>query len=170
MTLQRTLKMFSLTLVLASVFLMSSCGPPVEQYTLLSTRNYDASAKYVKVGNFEASDRLTQILIFVIGQAHPENAIDSCLALGGGEFLTDATISISFGNYVLATTTTVTCRGDVWKKANVSDLMNPNIEKFSFNKGNSGVDYFVSDIDNKRQFAIVDKKQAVIDRVISTKE
>jgi hypothetical protein len=170
MTSQRTLKMFTLTLLLAGTFLMSSCGPPVEQYTLLSTRNYDVSAKYIKVGNFEASDRLTQILFFTIGQAHVENAIDSCLSLGGGEFLTDATVSISVGQYFLVNTFTITCRGDVWKKANISDLMNPNIEKFSFNKGISGVNHFVSEIDNNRKFAILDKKRATIDGFTSTQE
>ena len=112
--------------ILALVTLaLNGCSWSVGQFTMISTRTYDPSTKYVFVGHFTGED----ILLF--GRPDIASAVNNAIEAGKGTYLTNAEIRWYNGfsrGYEVA--------GDVYAPASQSDLINPNIELYDLRISN----------------------------------
>ena len=105
------------------------CTQRLGDFTVLSTRNVDLNANYVKVeNNVIGQDKKSIIIIIPTGTPNIEAAIDQALkSVDGGAVMTDVSLTYKwfyipyiYGEYIYEV------EGDVWKKSNVDvgDFMN----------------------------------------------
>ncbi len=98
----------------------SGCSWSVGQFTMITTRSYDPSTKYVLVGRFTGED----ILFF--GRPDVASAVNKALEAGKGTYLANAEVRWYNGFFTQGYEVT----GDVYAPATQSDLINPNIELY----------------------------------------
>jgi hypothetical protein len=96
---------------------VNGCAQRLGDFTILSTKNYETSKTYVKVGRHTGSDRAYYFII-PFGIPNMENACDKAIEAGKGVYLTDVVVEyittpISIGYRIT---------GDVWAIAAQSDL------------------------------------------------
>tara|TARA_B100000315_G_scaffold235813_1_gene251039 strand:- start:231 stop:665 length:435 start_codon:yes stop_codon:yes gene_type:complete len=119
-------KIIKITLV--ALFFVG-CTQRLGDFTVMSTRNVDLNANYVKVENNVRGQDKKQIIIFIpTGTPNIESAIDQALkSVDGGAVMTDVSLTYKwfyipyiYGEYIYEV------EGDVWKKSNVDvgDFMN----------------------------------------------
>lgn len=120
-------KSIAISLFLLTAILLTGCAQRIGDFTVLSTKNYEASKKYVKVGRFSGTDDVVYFII-PFGIPNIKNAADKAIEAGKGTYLTDAVLESTSGLFQLGYRIT----GDVWAPADVSSLNNPNAEILSF--------------------------------------
>jgi hypothetical protein len=150
--------------VLLSVFVIFilafvGCSQRVGDFTLISTKNVEIGGKYTKVeGRFEGEDSKGVILGIPLGQPNLKTAVDNCIEAGNGSLLTNAVIDASYWSAIIWGQQKITVTGDVYVKAEMSDLLNSNEEFFELRVNSESftlvslknptkiikVDYFVS--------------------------
>ena len=103
----------------------------IGDFTIISTKNYEASAKYKMVGRFTGQDH---VFVFIIDWGTPniKSAVDNAIEAGNGVYLTNAVLEWYTGFMSKGYTIT----GDVWALASESDLINPNIELYDLKVSN----------------------------------
>ena len=99
---------------------ISGCSWSVGQFTMITTRNYDASAKYVLVGRFTGED------ILFLGRPDVASAVNKALEAGKGTYLANAEVRWYDGFFTQGYEVT----GDVYAPAKQSDLINHNIQLY----------------------------------------
>jgi hypothetical protein len=118
------------TVILFS-FLIVGCSTRIGDFTLMSTKNVEIGGKYKKLDQrYKGSDSKPIILGFPIGNPDLKQAVDNCIESGKGVLITNAVIDFSFFTIFIYGQRTYTVTGDVWVRADVSDLSNPNIELY----------------------------------------
>ena len=116
-------------IILSIVLLVIGCTQRLGDFTVMSTRNVDLNANYVKVeNNVIGQDKKSIIIIIPTGIPNIEAAIDQALkSVDGGALMTDVSLTYKwywipyiYGEYIYEV------EGDVWKKTNVDvgDFMN----------------------------------------------
>ena len=116
-------------IILSIVLLVIGCTQRLGDFTVMSTRNVDLNANYVKVeNNVIGQDKKSIIIIIPTGTPNIEAAIDQALkSVDGGAVMTDVSLTYKwfyipyiYGEYIYEV------EGDVWKKTNVDvgDFMN----------------------------------------------
>jgi len=112
--------------IVALVFSLTSCKVRLGDFTILSTKNYDARTQYKNVGRFEGKDSVFVLLGIPFGQPNIESAVDDAIERGNGVYLTNAVLFAKSGLFSMAYVVT----GDVYAEATESDLNDPNVELF----------------------------------------
>jgi len=123
---QKSLVCFIFIVVL--VFSITSCSFRLGDFTILSTKNYDAKGQYKNVGRFEGKDTVFVLFGIPFGQPNIENAVDEAIERGNGVFLINAVLEAKSGIFSMGYVVT----GDVYAEATESDLTDPNVELFTF--------------------------------------
>lgn len=100
---------------------LSGCATRIGDFTIVSTKNYEASGKYKNVGRKEGKDA-----VIVFGTINLKNAVDRAIEAGNGVYLTNAVIEVINAPFYVAYRVT----GDVWAQATVSDLSNPKADLY----------------------------------------
>ena len=118
-----------LLIALLATFVLSSCTMRLADLTIASTKNVNIGEKYVKIGPCEGDDHII-IVVFPLGITNIENAIDECLANTGGDLLTNVVMEHYSAAFIVGMAG-YQVRGDSWKRAEIGDLMDPTIEKYS---------------------------------------
>jgi hypothetical protein len=111
-------KMLSLILLFAiTTTIFSGCAQRIGDFTIVSTKNYEASKKFVKVGRFVGKD---EVFFFIIpfGIPNIKNACDKAIEAGNGVYLTDAVLESTSSLFMIGYRIT----GDVWAPTSQSDL------------------------------------------------
>lgn len=137
------MKKYFIYLIAASVFftfsgLLSGCTQRIMDFTVISTKNVEVGAKYKKLKRVEGEDKTIWVLFIPIGSPNLEEAVDDCLKKGKGILLTDGVIKRTDWWAILYGEMAFTVIGDVWEKADVGDLNNPDIELFELRTNSSG--------------------------------
>jgi hypothetical protein len=99
---------------------INGCSWSVGQFTMITTRSYDPSTKYVFVGRFTGED----ILFF--GRPDVASAVNKALEAGKGTYLANAEIRWYSGFFTQGYEVT----GDVYAPARQSDLTNPSLQLY----------------------------------------
>ena len=99
-------------------FLFVGCAQRIGDFTIVSTKNYESSKQYKKVGRFVGEDN---VFFFIIpfGIPNIKNACDRAIESGKGVYMTDAVLESVNGLFNMGYRVT----GDVWVPATQSDLM-----------------------------------------------
>jgi len=121
-----------------SVAILAGCSTRIGDFTLISTKNVDIGGKFKKVDRYSAEDSKAMILSIPLGIPSLKTAVDRCIEKGKGYFLTDAVLESSFWWVILYGEQKYTVTGDVWTKADVSDLVNPNLDLYELQAGPTG--------------------------------
>ncbi len=144
-----------IALALCTVFLVSSCSTRIADFTMWSTKNAEIGAKYVKTGRFEGKS-MTQLILFIpLHIGNLKEAVDRCLENGGGEVMTNCVLFDESLPLIIYTEAGFRVEGDVWKKASMGDLMNPNTEVYEMKTASNGVQQMVSTRDVAKVETIV---------------
>lgn len=119
---------YGLIAVAVAALILNGCAQRIGDFTIISTKNYEASAKYKMVGRFEGTDR---VFFFIAPWGTPsvENAVDEAIEAGKGVYLTNAVLESYSGFFQIG----YNVRGDVYALASQSDLLDPNIELYDLN-------------------------------------
>lgn len=112
--------------MVALVFSITSCSYRLGDFTILSTKNYNAALKYKEAGRFEGEDSVFVFFGIPFGQPNIENAVDEAIEKGGGVYLTNAVLELNTGIFSMGYKVT----GDVYTIASESDLSDSNVEIF----------------------------------------
>jgi hypothetical protein len=110
--------MIRFVLISALVITLSGCVQRMGDFTVISTRNYDPSAKYeLSERRVTGEDMRSIIVVIPTGIPNMEDAIEDALNKGGGDYMTDAAlhnrswyIPYIYGRMGFRIT------GDVWRK------------------------------------------------------
>ncbi|NUQ82293.1 MAG: hypothetical protein HUU10_11845 [Bacteroidetes bacterium] len=116
-------KLTTTSLILLIVLLLSGCAQRIGDFTVISTKNYEASKKYTKVGRFTGKD---EVFYFIIpfGIPNIKNAVDKAIEAGNGTYLTDAVLEETSNLFMIGYKIT----GDVWAPATLGSIENGNVE------------------------------------------
>lgn len=131
----RTLSFIVLALC---IVVLAGCSTRIGDFTLISTKNVEIGGKFKKVDRYTAEDSKAMILSIPLGIPSLKTAVDRCIEQGKGYFLTDAVLESSFWWVILFGEQKYTVIGDVWTKADMSDLVDPNIELYELRVGAAG--------------------------------
>lgn len=112
--------------MVALAFSLTSCSYRLGDFTILSTKNYNVTAKYKNVGRFDGKDSVFVFLGIPFGQPNIENAVDEAIEKGKGVYLTDCVLELKSGLFSMG----YEVKGDVWAVATESDLNDSNVELF----------------------------------------
>lgn len=118
--------------IVAIAFSLTSCSYRLGDFTILSTKNYNASMKFKNAGRFEGKDSVFVLLGIPFGQPNIENAVDDAIEKGRGVYLINAVLEAKSGLFSMAYVVT----GDVFAEATESDLNDSNVELFVFHFAN----------------------------------
>lgn len=129
--------------------IITSCTQRIMDFTVISTKNVEIGAKYKKLNRVEGEDKTIYVLFVPIGTPNLEEAVDDCLKNGKGIILTDGVIKHTNWWALLYGEMAYTVIGDVWAKADMGDLNNPDIELFELRAGSSGSYELVSTKDSE---------------------
>lgn len=143
------MKKFVVTLSVLAIVLMSfvGCSQRIGDFTLLSTKNVEIGGKYKKLdGRFTGEDAKGVFIGIPLGTPNLKTAVDNCIESGKGDLITDAVLDGSYWSVIIWGQQKYTVTGDVWIKAGMSDLMNPNIEIFELQASSQGYE-LVSQLD-----------------------
>ena len=121
-------------IILSIIVLMAGCTKRLGDFTLVSTKNVEIGAQYVKVERNVHGENMKPIIIaFPLGYPDIESAIDDALrTVEDGVLMTDVVLTYRwwyipyiYGQYIYEVD------GDVWKKKNVDigEILNES-EKF----------------------------------------
>lgn len=102
--------------------LLTACTTRIGDFTLMSTKNVEIGAKYVKTGSFEADDKAFVIIIIPTGFPNMKTCVDRLLEAGSGELATNVVLNSSWWWAVLIGQSGFDIKGDVWKRASLGDL------------------------------------------------
>ncbi len=107
------------------LIVLVSCTQRIGDFTILSTKNYEATVKYKFVGRFSGEER---VFFFIIPWGIPniKNATDRAIEHGGGVYLTNAVLESVNGLFQIGYNIT----GDVYAPVTQGDLLDPSIELF----------------------------------------
>ena len=122
-------RLMILCAMVALVTTASGCSRRIGDFTIVSTKNYEASVKYKMVGRASGSD-----IVYFFGYPDLKNAVDDAIESKRGVYLTNAVIEwySGFGSGYEIT-------GDVWAPADVSDLSNPTADLYELREVADGV-------------------------------
>jgi len=112
--------------MVALAFSLTSCSYRLGDFTILSTKNYNAALKYKEVGRFDGEDKVFVLFGIPFGQPNIENAVDEAIEKGRGVYLTNAVLEVKGGIFSMGYVIT----GDVYAIASESDLSDSNVELF----------------------------------------
>ena len=107
--------------VAVCAIVLTGCSIRVGDFTVMSTKNADMGAKYVKTGRFEATDDAWIIIFIPTGAPNMKECTDMLIEAGGGTIATDVVID-QFRWYFLIGRMGFSMEGDVWKPATMGDL------------------------------------------------
>jgi hypothetical protein len=151
------------------LLMLTGCGARVGDFTVISTKNFDLGANYVKTAsNVEGSDVKHIIVIFPTGSPSIKAAVDDILNKNKGEVVLDAVIETYtwYIPYVYGQTS-IKIKGDVYKKAKQADSLSVD-QKLS----NSNADlkeaeqiYKAEKIGNKIKIQPVAKSELTVDQL-----
>jgi len=118
--------------MVALAFSLTSCSYRLGDFTIVSTKNYNATVKYKMVGRFEGKD---SVFFFIVpfGQPNIENAVDEAIEKGKGVYLTNAVLEYKSGIFSIG----YKVIGDVYAEVTESDLSDSNVELFELHLVNS---------------------------------
>ena len=120
--------------------LFIGCAQRIGDFTIVSTKNYEASKVYKQVpGRFTGTDN---VFFFIIpwGQPNIKNAVDQALEQANGTYMTNAVLDATSAPFMMGYRIT----GDVYAPVTTGDLSDPTIEKFKLEARN-GVKYLRSE-------------------------
>lgn len=138
---KKSLLYFLIIIFLSSgACLFTGCTDRMADLTIVSTKNVELGAKYKKLKKSEGIDKNIYVLFIPIGMPNMEEAVDNCIENGKGVLLTDAVIKRTFWWALLYGENYYTVTGDVWVKADLGDLNNPDIELFELRAESSGLE------------------------------
>jgi hypothetical protein len=136
----------SILAVICCAAIAVGCSQRIGDFTLISTKNVEIGGKYKKAERMRGEDKAFYFL-FPFGTPNLKNAVDKCIEAGGGELLTNAVINSSapflvgsFGFEVV---------GDVWVKATMGDLYDPDIELYELKLTSNGFELWSLKDENK---------------------
>ena len=114
-------------MIAVTAIVFNGCAQRIGDFTILSTKNYEASKSYVKVGRFTGKD---DVFFFIIpfGIPNIKNACDKAIESGKGVYLTDAVLESTSAPFMMGYRIT----GDVWAIASQSDLLKESSELLSY--------------------------------------
>jgi hypothetical protein len=113
--------------ILFVVLFFAGCSQRIGDFTILSTKNYEASMKFKKVGRYSGEDNVVYFIV-PFGIPNIKNACDRAIEAGKGIYLTDAVLESTSSLFNMGYRIT----GDVWAPASQSDLLNSNIKTLSY--------------------------------------
>jgi hypothetical protein len=119
-------------LLVLVLLLVSACSQRIGDFTIVSTKNYEASAKYKQVGRFSGEGTVFAFFGAPFGTPNMKDAVDRAIEAGKGVYLVNAvveTITAIFSSGYRVT-------GDVFALATTADLNDPSVELFSFTTEN----------------------------------
>lgn len=120
-----------LSLFTISILAFIGCSQRIGDFTIISTKNVNIGGKYKKVdGRFVGEDSKGVFIGIPLGQPNLKTAVDNCIESGKGDLLTNAVIDGSYWSAIIYGQQTITVTGDVFVKAEISDLLNLNEEIF----------------------------------------
>jgi hypothetical protein len=105
---------------------------------MVSTKNYEQSAKYKLVGRLKGEDMGTMFLLIPFHIPNIKTAIDSCIEAGNGIYITNAVIQYDWWTIILIGQFGYTVTGDVYAAVSQGELYDPAIEKFELIKKSDG--------------------------------
>lgn len=143
--------------VIISAIGMSSCTTyRAYDFTIASTKQYEVGAKYVKIGRAQGEDASWLIFIIPTGIPLTVNAINNCITNGGGDMATNIVVNYQMTSFFLATRISFTAKADIWKKASVGDLQNPDANIFELQQASNGKYELQSTKFSSERYAVVD--------------
>lgn len=104
-----------LVLVCLATVVLTACATRIGDFTIVSTKNYEAGQKYHMIGRRTGEDK---VFVFIIpfGTPNMKNAVDKAIeSATGGVYLTNAVVEAVSGPFSLAYRVT----GDVWSPLGV---------------------------------------------------
>jgi hypothetical protein len=123
----------------AITVLFVGCTQRIGDFTLISTKNVDIGGKYKKVdGRFEGTDAKAEILGIPLGIPDLKQAVDNCIESGKGELISNAVVEFNYWSIILYGQRKYIVKGDVWAKASMGDLNDPDTELYSLRASDSG--------------------------------
>jgi hypothetical protein len=135
------MKTSTYALVLAfSVAMFAGCSQRIGDFTVISSKNVDIGGKYKMTERQTGSDSRPDVLLIPIGIPDLKQAVDNCIEAGKGDLLTNAVIDFSQWTAIVYGKRTYTVTGDVWVKASMSDLLDPDVELFQLLGGSAGLE------------------------------
>jgi hypothetical protein len=143
--------------VIISATGISSCSiHRAYDFTIASTKQYDVGAKYVKIGKAEGVDATWWIFVFPTGIPLTVNAINNCISNGGGDIATNIVVYQQITSFFLATRFSYIAKADVWKRASMGDLQNPDANIFELQKNDIGKFELQSTKYSSERYTVVD--------------
>ena len=109
------------------VLFFAGCAQRIGDFTIVSTKNYEASMKFKKVGRFSGEDNVFYFIV-PFGIPNIKNACDRAIEAGKGTYLTDAVLESTSSFFNMGYKIT----GDVWAPATQGDLLNNDIKTLSY--------------------------------------
>ncbi len=129
--------LLSIVAILIASFV--GCTQRIGDFTLISTKNVDIGGKYKQVdGRFSGDDSRGVFLGIPLGTPNLKTAVDNCIQAGKGDLITNAVLDGSYWSVIIWGEQKYTVTGDVWVKASMSDLMNPNEDLFELQASSQG--------------------------------
>ncbi|MCB0728576.1 MAG: hypothetical protein R3A12_19390 [Ignavibacteria bacterium] len=132
---KKNLNYFMVLIVILSGIGFSGCTEQLANLSLVTTEKVEIGGKYKKLKSSEGIDKKIWILFIPIGVPNVGRAVEDCIANGNGVLITDAVLTRTSWWFLLYGENDFTIKGDVWGKADVGDLNNPDIEIFEL-RGN----------------------------------
>lgn len=154
---------FFFAFLLGSVILLNSFSGCTSVWrsrdlTIVSTKNFDVGAKYVKTGTYEAEDYFWVIIIIPTGSINIQTAVDNCIQAGAGDLATNVVFYNVHTDFGLIHKFGLKCKAEIWKKASMGDLRD-NKELFELKENQNGVKELVSTKDNNTKYAVIDNSK-----------
>ncbi len=112
----------ALFVVTVVAMVISGCTTRIGDFTLMSTKNVEIGAKYVKTGSFESEDKAFMIIIIPTGIPNIKTCVDRLIENGGGELATNVVLNSTYWWALLVGQSGYEVKGDVWKRASMGDL------------------------------------------------
>ena len=126
-------------LVIAST-LMVGCYNRSGDFTMITTKNYVAGAKYKMAGRMTGEDMVMEIII-PLGVPNMKTAVDNTIqSAPGGVYLANAVIEQGGWYALLVGSMGYRVTGDVYANLDQGDLVNPAIEKFDVKSTPTGLE------------------------------
>lgn len=131
----------TIALAVVAVFalgMFAGCTQRIGDFTLISTKNVDIGGKYKKMARHNGKDTKHVILGIPLGTPDLKQAVDNCIEAGNGELITNAVLEYNWWTAIVYGQMTYSVVGDVWGKADMSNLLTPDDEVFELRAGDEG--------------------------------
>ncbi len=119
--------------------MLAGCTERIGDFTMLTTKNYDANVKYKMTGRMTGEDMPLMILVIPLGKPNMKTAADHAIEAGNGVYLANAVVETSWWSAIFVSSSGYIVTGDVYAPVTSGDLINPAIEKFDLRHTEHGL-------------------------------